>query len=424
MPRNPSGGHRGFLKIFLGSGMGQVVSILAVPIVARFYSPTEFGTFALVLAIVGMLAPVSTLGLDQAIIRPGSKADLASLILTGFLASSIVSFFAFWVLWMNPGIFRDSDSSPLFLAAALSSQLFLNCCALILNQIAVRNRHYSSLGIRNSVQSSTIALSQITIGALNWFTWANGLIIGSILGSLIGVLVLVRYLIPFVPLFRSAAPLTTIKAHWRYPVIFAPANVFDQLALQAPLYVSGLFFSLSETGQLGMAERLVVGPIALIAFAGASTFDGEVSQKLRSDARTLKSTYLRHSKAYWSLGALFSGSIWFLAPPLLPYILGSSWNSAIPILQLMAFAAGTRLAITPIKGIFRSLAYARVLFMLNVIRIILIALAVVVIAAFDLPFLHALGVLYFTLATSDILLWAFGLNACHRWDSHAAQKHQ
>ena len=55
-------------KLASGTALAQIINIACLPILARIYSPNDFGTFAIFLACVAILTSVSTLKYEYAIL--------------------------------------------------------------------------------------------------------------------------------------------------------------------------------------------------------------------------------------------------------------------------------------------------------------------------------------------------------------------
>src|SRR3972149_7615232 len=77
------------ISLASGTIVGQVLTILASPFLARLFDPEAFGIFALITAIAAVLAAVSTLQYDQAIVLPEKDEDAANL-LVGAVGSGLL----------------------------------------------------------------------------------------------------------------------------------------------------------------------------------------------------------------------------------------------------------------------------------------------------------------------------------------------
>src|ERR1700722_11536848 len=107
------------LTLLSGSTIAQIVPALVAPLVTRLYRPTDFGTFAFVLAVFGVLAPVACMRYELAIMLPEDDAratQVTSLCLILALIIAVLSCVlpaAAWLLIPGP---RVRIYSPLLLA--------------------------------------------------------------------------------------------------------------------------------------------------------------------------------------------------------------------------------------------------------------------------------------------------------------------
>lgn len=82
---------RKVISLFAGNGVGQVVAIAAVPLIARTYDAASVGSFGLFASVVACFAVVSCLALDQAVMLAADGRELralqgaSALVLVGFV---------------------------------------------------------------------------------------------------------------------------------------------------------------------------------------------------------------------------------------------------------------------------------------------------------------------------------------------------
>ena len=81
---------RDILVLTSGVGLSQLIPLLLLPILTRFFSPTEFGVLAVYMAIVQLLAISSTFRLEMAVILPKKDTDAAILCLRAFFSLFVI----------------------------------------------------------------------------------------------------------------------------------------------------------------------------------------------------------------------------------------------------------------------------------------------------------------------------------------------
>lgn len=410
---------RGFTQIVAGNGLGQIVTFLALPILSRLYSPEQHGLLTLALSLVGLLGPIALAGMHSALVVPKKDSEVAPLALTGLGTLFFSAIILGTVAYFGASLFVEEEELRLFITFALPLLLIVTGINLVLDQLAVRSGKYGSIGKRNSLLSISITVAQLALSGTAGLVWFNGLVTGNIIGCFIGVLLL----LPFAKLYARRASLaecvSSIRAYWRFPVVFAPMNTLTQIAQQAPILFIIYWYGTAAGGQVGMAERVVSVPLALLGLASSTVFIGELSHAARSGSGNLTRIFLYTSTWLGLLGLVVMVALLFLATPLVPVFLGEEWDTAARVAQLMALVAATRIVATPIRELFSLLKRARLITYAELLRFALVVAAICTAVISQLPMLLSLALIYSALAIADVVLWLFALSAVRSADREA-----
>lgn len=396
---------RGFSAILLGTAVGQLASFVAIPVLSRFYTPEQFGVLTFALVVTAAVAPMALLGFDQAIIKPRDDRNVRPL-LTAALISLLTSclLLAAALAWTPLNASLDPSELP-FLLWALPLLLLVTGISLLLSQLAVRQRRYASIGNRNSLQSLTITGSQLAFIGTARSASFNGLVSGALIGTALGSVLLAPYARPYAGRVGINEMRTTIKRFWRFPVVFAPLASTTLFAQQTPALFVLFVFGTAEAGFVGMAERIVAVPLALIGLAAGSVFSGELAHSLRTSSTDGRRLFLRTSAWLAIPAALTSLSVFFLAPPLAPVLLGDNWDQAALVMQSMAIVAFTRMIANPTRATFRVLERARVLTLVESARVALLAVAIAWALLSGWELIPSLILIFAALAITDVMTW-------------------
>lgn len=105
------------LLVFFGSSVvGKVVSAAASSILARIFTPEEFGVLGVFTGILSMLARAASLGYPRAIVVPYSDRDAAGLAWLSFESFAAISgvYSLLFLLWGDPlaSVFLESSAQP------------------------------------------------------------------------------------------------------------------------------------------------------------------------------------------------------------------------------------------------------------------------------------------------------------------------
>ncbi|SEO13269.1 lipopolysaccharide biosynthesis protein [Cryobacterium luteum] len=414
--RNPSAEGRrrqsplvGFSQILAGTAVGQIVTFLAMPVLSRLYAPELFGVLTFALSIVAVLVPVALLGFDQAVLLPRADSSVTPIATAGVSSLAVVCcILACLVLWSPLTSTIDSATRP-FLAWSLPILLFVTGVVSLLAQLAIRAGRYGSIGHRNTAQSIAITASQFAFINTTRFSGFNGLVTGTLIGTSLGAVLLSPYVKRYAHSFTLRQWFQSVRRYWRFPLIFAPMTSLTLLAQQAPVLFVIYWFGVSDGGQIGMAERIVAVPLALVGMAVSSVFTGEISQAIRTDERHMVRIYLKTSMWLGVASGLVGLGLFFLAPIVLPLFLGTGWQGAAQIAQAMAIVATTRMLASPVRSVFRVLERARILVTIELSRAAFLVITIAFATTSDLDLLASLTLIFIALAVGDLISWFCGL---------------
>lgn len=395
---------KGFTSMSSGTFAGQIITLLALPIISRLYTPTDFGVLSLVLAASTMVLPAVGLKFEYALLVPRGRREMR-----GLVNLAIISVFAMSFIWsifvqLAASLFighHDIKFFGVWVFCIVAGSGLFNVFA----QIAIRERNYNQVGASAFAQSGSTALSQTALGAFHW-TYP-GLLSGVIVGQILSLTMLARKFrvhlgrisyFDFPHLFRK---------YWRFPAVFAPSSILNSIGSQLPLITISAIFGLDATGQIGMAERIVAIPIALIGGPIGQLFVGEMSKMKRESDKHLVTFYLRITWLLVALSVLIFGILVLASPWLIPTVLGKQWVSSVPLIQIISIMAAIRLALSPTAMALTIFQRARANLILDILRVVIVGLSIIVVSTLHLELFISTLVLYGGLSLTYIITWLY-----------------
>lgn len=414
------GAARGALAILSGTAIGQVASLVALPILARLYDPEDFGLLAIALSVSAIAAPLATLRLDGATVLAESSAQVSAL-LQASLTSLAVASLALGAVIAAIGLLTPYDLEGWqTLAWSIPLLLFVSGTVVLLSRLAVRERDYSKIGTRNTVQSLSITGAQFGFWPLRGVGSFNGLVSGAVFGGVMGALVLRPYAKRYARVVAWRDCRQMVRTYWRFPVVFAPMATFTLLAQQGPVFVVAHRFTSTEVGQFAMADRVVAVPIALIGLAVGAVYEGEMSHRIRSGAPDVAIVYLKTSAVLAAVGLSGGMVLWLWGQSIITWALGPTWSQAGEVLTVMAVVLLSRMVVNPTRAFLQLLEKAREAFVLEVVRVVLFLIAAGVSAAQNADLISTLWTILLALVIADFLTWLYGLIAIRDVDRTTA----
>lgn len=338
----------------LGTAGGQLVTVAAIPILARLYSPEHFGVWALYMAALAVLPVLATLRLDIAIVaaksgRVAQDVGALSILLSismGILLTLLVLLIAAlpagqswfrvhltWLVWL-----------PLGVAAAAIYSVGLSWW---LRRRAYRAITFARIGFALSAAVLQVALTGTPDGI--------GLILGYMGGQTLTALAVLAAMAPELraamsrhkPHLRLMAALKRFRGLALYTT---PYSLQQQIFRHAIVVLLTVFSSVETSGLFAMAQRCVLNPLTLIAAAVEQSVYPRIARTPSDPAiHQLVATTMRWLAVLLGAGSAF---LTVFAEPLVLFVLGAKWLPAAPYLAATSYAAATLVASSWLVRVF------------------------------------------------------------------------
>lgn len=329
------------LTLLSGSTLAQLIPAVAAPIVTRLYSPTDFGTFAFVLAIFGVLAPVTCMRYELAIMLPEDDeraTHLTALCLIVAVTISVLSFLIPAIVWLFiPGI-RFQTFSPLLLAMLPAGIIMLGI-QLVAQNWSLRVRNYRVQSFAMIVQAFVTIASQTLMGAALGSS-PYFLIIGTLAGYLALVIIYIpliqKEILPRLEKYHSLdAALRMGRLFLRFPLYTGPYAFAAQASLRGVFLVLAALTSTAIVGQYALAQRVIFLPVVTLMAAASQIFFSRAAQQLDHPRMpTIVRTLLIAGPL--TVGPFFM-MIFLFGEPIFGTLFGKEWQQAGRFAGILAF---------------------------------------------------------------------------------------
>ncbi|MBQ0901396.1 lipopolysaccharide biosynthesis protein [Micromonospora sp. U21] len=357
----------------------------AAPLLSRIYRPADFGVLTVVAALTLTIGTVSVLRYDLAVPLPERERDAHTLVALGIAAACVT------VLAGTVAVLAVRDEvARIFGQPELETWLWVvppaaaaTGVVLLLNQLAIRHRRYGSIGRRNFFQSATTAAMQLTLGgaALR----PGGLVLGLGMGQAMAALVLMRgagFSGGQARAGRERRHLREVARRYRgFPLLLTPSGLLNVLGTQLPVLLIAYWYGGSVAGWLGLTQRVIAIPAALVASAVAQVYLAEVSRAARQQPGRCRSIFVAASRKLALFAGLTAVVLWVAAPAAFSVVFGSEWERSGTYAQALALYVAAQLMASPLSQTLvvfeqqgRQLAW-------DVGRVVLVAGAVSAVAA-------------------------------------------
>jgi O-antigen/teichoic acid export membrane protein len=314
--------------------LAVVISLISLPVITRIYDPEAFGNFQILLSTVGLFSIISCFRYEMAIVLPKSRSEanavytLALLLLVLFtLFVSVLLFFVGEVLLSLLGA-QVLVPYLHFLVVAI----FFSGLVQIARYVLTKDKRFGELGKNRVVESAS----------------AQGLKIGLGLASPSFLSLFISQLVGYVLSLYLAMRRRSVKVVWSHKRLFCvlrkyrkfflfntPAVFINTLALQLPVFMIARYFGAEYVAYYVMAVKLIEVPLKVVGNAISQVYYKQAADVFNHGTQALLDLYKSTVLKLALIIALPALGIYFLAEPLVPYLLGDNWSQTGQVMSVL-----------------------------------------------------------------------------------------
>jgi O-antigen/teichoic acid export membrane protein len=325
-------------KLGTGTLVANIITLLALPFIAKIYSPYEYGKFTLIFSVVSIILPFATLRLENLIVAENSNEETHKIIYTAVVFSFAISILTLTILFTEV-ILLDNiyfDISILN-SILLSTMIFFQAIVSLIGQYTLRNREYTRVAVSSVFQNFLAAALQIITGLMRPFL--SSLLVSFISGRFLGILILIK---PHVRhIFETKMSLrdifVTLKKYLPSSKLLIFGGIFESFSIALPSVALSFYFGFEFAGYAGMVNTIMMTPVLLVGGAFGSVLLSELSYN--GHTRKIKKDILKYTTFRISLlSTLYGLFTLFFGSKVLIWALGSDWNVIKQVLPWLAFS--------------------------------------------------------------------------------------
>lgn len=311
-----------------GTVLGQVIVILASPILSRIYTPEAFGLLAIFVAALSLLGSISSLRYELAIPIPEIDRDAIILTIVSLIAVSGMSvLFGLTVLMLGAYLAGVMNADPLIpYLWLLPIGYFLSGAYTLLNMWGIRNGQFRAIAHTKLLQSVMMVIVQV-VGAS---AGAVGLMIGRVVGQASGIINLGgKALKQDIGVLRTVTwrELALLAyEHRRFPLVSTWVGLASSLGAALPPMFIASYFGLTTAGLYALTLRIMVAPMTMIGKSVGDVFYRQAPQAHREGRldQLIKGVHARLVAIALPLSVVLCLSI----QELFPILFGAQWVQA------------------------------------------------------------------------------------------------
>ncbi|OUR82903.1 hypothetical protein A9Q82_05440 [Cycloclasticus sp. 46_120_T64] len=342
-------------KLLAGNSIGQLIGIIAIPIITRLYSVEAYGEFSSLLAISLILATLSTLSLHLAILIPKSEEEAIkvfkfSLSLTYvfcLLISAVLYFFNEDVVSL-----LNIKSTPL-IVYSIPLLVLLQSVYVTVTYMGVRVKVFGKVSASKVVEGISDRGIAILSG-FSGFAFVGNLILARVTSSALAIL----YLLPTLKRYQGQGKTSIsngfiVSKYKRYLQYNTPSMLLINSMLQLPVVIIAAYFSSASAGLFAIANRLVNIPVTALGSAISKTFMQKIAEdKANDDIEKIKQNTDVFFTVLFAFLLIPFSVLSVVADSLFIIVLGDKWADAGILASFLSYFAMSTLLVQAFGGLF------------------------------------------------------------------------
>ncbi|HTX88327.1 MAG TPA: oligosaccharide flippase family protein [Bacteroidales bacterium] len=328
------------LKLFIGSGIAQAISVLLSPILTRLFDPNDFGLYTFYIYIVAGLVLIASLRYELAIVYSDNDRDAVNVLSLSTIISLALSFLVLiLVILYRLFLYHLLPVSPILLSWFFWMPALIICLSVtnILQNWLVRKKEFRTLSAGKVVNSIGNNGFMLLLGVLGWGAW--GLFTGYFAGTVIFLLFLLfmvfrsnRGLLRMTD--RQTLRLMTVK-YKDLPLSNSPQALFEMLQNYGIIYLAKIFFSSTIVGFYALSMRILQAPLWLIGSAFFQVYMQDASDRYNRNESLVPLVNKTMKMAFLAVTPVLI-TLFIFGPWLFGVVFGHNWREAGVYARILA----------------------------------------------------------------------------------------
>jgi O-antigen/teichoic acid export membrane protein len=336
-----------------GTFLGQLILLLAMPLLTRLFTPEDFGLFGVLGALSGIFGLIMAGRYEFAIPLAAKDEEAAEIVVLAGLVTVFLAVLSLVLVWTLGDAFAQRMELPDLVPLLWLLPPILLAIGLghPLEYWSIRRETLRLNGMSRVVQFGGQAASQTVLGVTG--AGALGLALGYGLGFL------GRFLLFLVSLstadwatFATARLSRIRKLAWalrRYPTYSSGSSLLKSATQFLPTIMFAALYGPAVAGVFDVAQRILAVPVRFLSVSASQVFLAEAAQRSAAEVRRL---FIRTVPRFLLLGIVGMTPVLLAGPALFALLFGEPWRVGGTFAQALVVAQLARFIAVPVSQTF------------------------------------------------------------------------
>lgn len=362
----------GVLYTSVAKYTGIFVSLVVTGVLARIFTPAQFGDVAVATVLITFFAIFSDIGIGPAIIqRKELDADDLDRIFSFTVWTGVTVSLLFFACAEPIAAYYRSDVLA-GLCRVLALNLLFSAFNIVPNALLYKAKRFRFIAFRSlGVQ---IAGGAAAIAAAYSGAGIYALTINPVLSSLLLFGINYRQQPLRLRLRPSAAALRKVFSFSAYQFCFNLINYFTR---NLDKLLMGRFMPKSALGYYDKSYRLMMLPLQNITYV-VSPVMHPIFSDFQHDLRKLADSYLKVVRFLAFVGLPLSAGLFFTGRELVLLVFGGQWEPSVAAFRILSLSVGIQIVLSTSGPIFQAADATRMMFVSGVLSAVVTVGAILV----------------------------------------------
>ncbi len=311
-----------------GTVIAQGIVFLTYPIVARLYTPEDFGMYTLILSYIDIFVILCTGRYEQALMMARNETEIWALTKLCRRVSLMVSaciLLGTGIVFFMGGIEEKTHAlgALIFFIPLL---VFFTARYKIYSAVFNKYKAFKQIAFSDVVGNVSGTLLKIVFGCAH--LWRTGLPLATLLGRILGNF-------NYGWKLRQIAQPKILRPQWyavarqykNFPLYSMPKDFINSFSANLPFLLLAMYFDASYLGLFAMALTFTFRPVSLLNSAYERILYERVSSKFLNRQPFSRDIYRFLGLNYAVFVPLFC-AVFIFAKPIFIFILGAEWGES------------------------------------------------------------------------------------------------
>jgi len=346
------------LTLFSGTIVSSLIPLIFAPIIARLFTPEEFGVYAVVYSLIAIFQSVASLRYETAVLLPEKDEDSATLVSLSFVVSIFTSVVVLLLICISVFFLSDFYESN----GILSLIFFVPFGAWIvsfhkpINYWLSRFKKYKIVAIGKTFQGFVIAIFSVFLG---WLSVKDGLVYSYLIGWFLYVVLMITLSLKNTDLGKlltfKAEKLKRVATDYKeFPKLNAFPTFLNDLASQLSVLLITYFYSMEQIGYFTFSRQYAFVPLSLISLSVGNVYFQRIVAK-KNTSKSIKGEFKRLLIVLSSIGFVAISVILIAGPEIFEFIFGSRWKYSGELTQVLIFSFVVKFIVSALSSLLPAL---------------------------------------------------------------------